>query len=149
MSSVFESTSKDLIDWLSTLGPDAQVLLDPAVEPDKAQLICAYLVCVLPGLPLSGSGSQSISVVLRYLITISGGESVAQYGLLERLIVAARANGSYQLVLGSIDPQIWLTFGLRARPGFLLEIPVLIEGSGRVGPAVTSAPEVTVKPVHL
>ncbi|WPD22670.1 MAG: carboxypeptidase-like regulatory domain-containing protein [Candidatus Electrothrix scaldis] len=141
-----ETVNSLLKTWATeVLDSNVQVNNQFIPEPDIPSVVF-FLHDLLPVAPSYRNKKAPLQLTLRYLVSTSAKDINVAHNILQKLAFAAMQHSEIELELSPTDPQVWLSLGVSARPGFWLSIIYSKDRDVHPMPLVTEAPELHLTP---
>jgi hypothetical protein len=141
---MIESASIALRDWISSATNGAKtVIASPPAATDSPEVSVHFTDLLRPESEPTHT-HRHLRLVGRYLISAQAKDPLEAQRLLGDILLAAADVPEYEAELKEIDPALWLSLGVPARPSFFLNIPITAEKPIARQTRVTQYPEAVV-----
>jgi hypothetical protein len=113
-----------LIDWIKTILGDVTVILTPPpplAGESQGEGVSLYLLDLVSTPPASGAGLAPLQYSVRYLVSTWAADPSRAHLMLSNLAFAGLENHSLELIFEPLPAETWVSFGVAARPSFLLK----------------------------
>lgn len=147
-TTLIDSVDCQLVTWAKT--HSSVVLLERPANTSETLSVRIHLLCVRNEPAARSSVNElRLQVLLQYLITTSGPDSINEHKLLWDLIVSAveqSRNVGWRLDFAPLSSSDWAAFGVVPQPSFILGVPVAHEWEQADVPRVRHPPELEASP---
>ncbi|MBK8906972.1 MAG: carboxypeptidase regulatory-like domain-containing protein [Rhodospirillales bacterium] len=121
---MIEEADQRLQQWLQEVAPATPVSLARPAPATDAAVIHLHLLTIAPGSQVSTSRRVLLTVMLRYLVTVSGADVGEAHRLLGVLLAAAAQKPDCEIDLTPFPWTFWTALGLAPQPSFVLCEPL-------------------------
>lgn len=133
-----------LREWLETTAGGVAVTLAPPTDAAADPCINLYLMEIRAGGAVSHAAGFPLTLVLRYLVTVGGGDPLAAHRLLGVLLFAALDHPDVEVDLSPAPAALWQGLEIAPRPAFVLAAPLVDTRVGEPVPLVGAPPRLDV-----
>lgn len=114
-----------LREWLETTSDGVAVTLAPPTDAADGPCINLYLMEIRAGGAVSHATGFPLTLVLRYLVSVGGGDPLAAHRLLGVLLFAALDHPDFEVDMTAAPAELWHGLKIAPRPAFVLTAPLV------------------------
>lgn len=136
-----------LREWLETTSDGVAVTLAPPADVAAEPCVNLYLMEIRAGGAVSHTAGFPLTLVLRYLVTVGGGDSLAAHRLLGVLLFAALDHPDFEVDVTAVPVDLWRGLKIAPRPAFVVAAPLVDSRVREPIPVVGAPPRLDVAPM--
>lgn len=133
-----------LRDWLGSMSDGVAVTLAPPTDTAEHPCISLYLLEIQSGGAVSRAAGFPLTLVLRYVVSVGGGDPLAAHRLLGVLLFAALDHPDFEVDMTAAPAELWRGLKIAPRPAFVLAAPLVDSRVPEPVPLVGAPPRLDV-----
>jgi hypothetical protein len=146
---MLDETDRAVLGWAAEVsGVTNPALSLPVTAPEQTS-VYLYLYAVADHPPMRGNGRTPLQFTARYLVTVTGPDTLELHRILGELIFAAMEHTTFDVTLEPANPGLWQALGLPPLPAFTLNVPVRRERPERQVSMVRQALSIDAAPLRV